>query len=428
MFGPLKLGELQRFVDAIAASVAVIEWSAGDHSVVASNARFRAMLGGSGPLTRRMPFLLKDLLPRYVRNEFIQKLDECHETKEPLEFEQAYDLKDGSRWWRLSVQPVLNDEDAVVRILVTGLDITAKVELERELRVSTSRFVSVIEAAYDGIVTVDQTQRITLFNRAAEEMFGYGQDEVMGQPLTMLLPKESRAEHERHVMRFARSPVRSRQMDERNRVHGRSKDGRTFPIEIAISKINVDGLVEFTGIIRDIADRVRLMDILEQQAQQDELTGAANRRAFQDTARAAFETGAPGKVSLMILDVDMFKSINDTYGHDGGDDVLRALASICRATVRHDDLFARIGGEEFAVLMPDTDGAQAQATAERIRRIFDERSFRFDWRGTPIPFTISAGVATKVEDDETLDTLMKRTDVALYAAKEAGRNRVVVAD
>ncbi len=133
-------------------------------------------------------------------------------------------------------------------------------------------------------------------------------------------------------------------MNERGRIYGQHRDGSLLPVEIAISKINVNGVIEFTAIIRDIADRVHLMDLLQKQAVTDELTGLPNRRSFMDTAENMFR--ADDKVSLFILDIDKFKKVNDTYGHDAGDEVLKALAEAGRASSRQFDVFARLGGEE----------------------------------------------------------------------------------
>ncbi|MEW8015529.1 MAG: diguanylate cyclase [Candidatus Sedimenticola endophacoides] len=355
-------------------------------------------------------------------------MGECLESGQPLEFEQAYDTRDGTSWWRLSLKPILDEGESVSRLLMTGQDITKKVELERQLKITSSRFASVVEAAYDCIITINQRERIVLFNKAAQELFGYHEEEVLGQCIEMLIPERYRPDHSDHVERFAHSPITSRQMEERTRVHGLHKDGTEFPVEIAISKINVGGMVEFTAIVRDIADRVRLMDQLPARASRDHLTGLLNRREFEERGAALFgtakATGTP--LSLLMIDADKFKRINDTHGHSRGDEVLRVISNVGSTTVQHRDLFARIGGEEFVVLMPETNREQALAMAERIRKIFDQQAFEHDWQGDPIPFTISVGVSSMRhgEADESIQAMQKRADIGLYRAKESGRNRV----
>ncbi len=127
----------------------------------------------------------------------------------------------------------------------------------------------------------------------------------------------------------------------------------------------------------------------------------------------------------MITDLDKFKSLNDTYGHDGGDAVLREFATRLRKNVRGIDLACRFGGEEFVVVMPDTEAAIASKVAERIRAEIEQVPFTVDASGRKVGVTVSIGVASLQPPHDTVQTLMKRADVALYEAKANGRNRVV---
>lgn len=158
----------------------------------------------------------------------------------------------------------------------------------------------------------------------------------------------------------------------------------------------------------------------------DELTGLYNRRYFDrhltvmlDKAR---EQGRD--MAVMLLDMDHFKSVNDNYGHDVGDAVLREFAVRLRRNIRGVDLACRFGGEEFVVLMPDTDFRHAQGVAERVRMAIAERSFEFA-AGRTLPITVSVGVSLNESDMDTPEALLKRADIALYRAKREGRNRVV---
>jgi len=419
---------IREFVDEIAASVAVIgRGGIGQLVIAACNDQFIEMTGGWRTGVKSLPVPLDTLIPNYARNEFRQILQECFDTGIARELEQAYDLRDGTHWWRLSLKPFRHVEGEVAKfeILVTGLEITSKMLLTHELEVSTSRFRSVVDAAYDAIITMDQQHCITLFNRAAEDLFGYSPAEMLGRPITELLPERYRANHSQYVHQFARSPVRSRQMDERNRVYGLHRDGTLLPVEIAISKINVGGLIEFTAVIRDIADRVRLMDLLQKQAVTDELTGLPNRREFTDTVESILFTDQT--LSVFILDIDFFKKINDTYGHDIGDEVLRVLAKVVMGTDRRIGVFARWGGEEFVAAMPGLAVQQAQAVAEELRATIEQQNFTHAWRlGHAIPFTVSIGVTERLPGERDVTELVKRADQALYRAKEGGRNRIEV--
>jgi PAS domain S-box-containing protein len=284
---------IQDFVNGIAASVAVVGHdNTGALVVSACNEIFFEMTGGRPAGVRCFPTPFDTLVPSYARREFRDRIQECFNTGIAQELEQAYDLRSGTQWWRLSLNPLrLKDGDtAILEILITGLDVTRKMELTHELEISTSRFRSVVDAAYDAIITIDQQHNITLFNRAAELLFGYSQSEMIGRPLSILIPQRFRQQHDEHIQHFSRSPVNSRQMDERNRIYGQHRDGSLLPVEIAISKINVNGLLEFTAVIRDIADRIHLMDLLQSEAETDELTGLPNRRTFTETAEKLFRS------------------------------------------------------------------------------------------------------------------------------------------
>ncbi|MDW7745920.1 sensor domain-containing diguanylate cyclase [Halomonas sp.] len=182
---------------------------------------------------------------------------------------------------------------------------------------------------------------------------------------------------------------------------------------------------EEVGILSSLA-RILIDSIeLRQTASSDALTGAMNRRGWMTGAKSELRRAARYRhpVSLAIMDIDMFKSVNDTWGHPAGDIVIAALADLTMDLVRDSDLFGRLGGEEFALLMPETSPDQAAAAAERIRASFE--SLPLDIRkGRPITCTVSIGVTSLCAPDDTLEQMLERADQALYHAKSGGRNRV----
>ena len=164
-------------------------------------------------------------------------------------------------------------------------------------------------------------------------------------------------------------------------------------------------------------------------SQHDGLTGLPNRSTFQKELEAALDEAerCNATVDVMFLDIDRFKSINDTYGHDAGDEVLREFASRVRAHTRGIDVVARYGGEEVVVLVPDTALEGARAVAERIREQVESAPFPIHQGTRRVPVTVSIGVAARQVGDGFGGDVLKRADLALYRAKEEGRNRVVAA-
>ncbi len=169
----------------------------------------------------------------------------------------------------------------------------------------------------------------------------------------------------------------------------------------------------------------RLNSQLEHLAMTDDLTDLANRRAFfregADEIRRSQRYRMP--LSLIMLDIDRFKEVNDTFGHDAGDAMLRRIAKILKANIRQVDLTARLGGEEFGILLPNTKNADAVFLAERLRRTIEEEGSLEE--NQKLSVTVSIGVASSSEDTPDLDALLKQADAAMYEAKRRGKNQVV---
>ena len=191
---------------------------------------------------------------------------------------------------------------------------------------------------------------------------------------------------------------------------------------------------ELTARLRTQVRRKRYNDHLRASVTQtiemavtDGLTGLHNRRYLDSHLQTLFDRAVARRrpLSVMITDLDRFKSINDTYGHDGGDDVLREFARRLRKNVRGIDLACRFGGEEFVVVMPDTEGVVAEKVAERIRAEIARSPFPVGRDGLTVTVTVSVGVSSVLKGLDTVAGLMKRADLALYEAKSGGRNRVV---
>ena len=186
--------------------------------------------------------------------------------------------------------------------------------------------------------------------------------------------------------------------------------------------------LSLTGTIMDISERKALEHRLERQAQTDSLTGLDNRGHFLEMAERELSRVQRHQLpmALAMLDLDHFKAVNDTYGHEVGDRVLKKFAEICRKSLRSIDLMGRIGGEEFAIVFPETSINRALEVVERLRESVATTEIPLD-NGLPIQITVSLGLASFDKSDVNIDVLLNRADQALYEAKRTGRNRTVVA-
>jgi diguanylate cyclase (GGDEF)-like protein len=207
---------------------------------------------------------------------------------------------------------------------------------------------------------------------------------------------------------------------------GRAHDTLTSGVPIRDAS---GACIGFRGVDRDITERKQLEAELTRQAHLDYLTGLNNRRSFMERAEEEFRRSTRyGKMlSVGMIDVDDFKKINDQYGHKVGDAVLRFLAEVCSKTLREVDIVGRMGGEEFAVLMPETHREAALDVVERLRTALASAEVPLESGAAPIRFTVSIGLATGRSADDGPEFLLNLADHALYRAKASGKNRVCMA-
>jgi diguanylate cyclase (GGDEF)-like protein/PAS domain S-box-containing protein len=292
-------------------------------------------------------------------------------------------------------------------------------------RAMADRFSLALDRIPTYIYMKDRRHRYVYANKPTLELFGCTAEDLAGSPDSRFFPPEAVARlHE------IDSRVLEQGADTAEEVVVDTPDGQRrvywevkTPIYEGDDRSRIWGLC---GISTDITERKALEGQLEQQAHLDYLTGLNNRRHFMEQgeielARAQRHGRA---LSIFMLDIDHFKQFNDTYGHKAGDQVLQKLAEVMRETLRTVDILGRIGGEEFAVLLPETGLSEASEVAERLRRGVEQAAVVFE-AGLPQHFTVSIGVTTQREKETNLDILLSEADRALYQAKDAGRNRVV---
>eukprot|EP00828_Plagiopyla_frontata_P009338 TRINITY_DN14801_c0_g2_i2.p2 TRINITY_DN14801_c0_g2~~TRINITY_DN14801_c0_g2_i2.p2 ORF type:complete len:298 (+),score=118.44 TRINITY_DN14801_c0_g2_i2:86-979(+) len=205
----------------------------------------------------------------------------------------------------------------------------------------------------------------------------------------------------------------------------RLANGDIRDVEVYSGPILVQGKQLLYSLVHDVTERVRLERELERMATTDALTGADNRHRFFQRAgeelTRSLRYGHP--LCVLMLDIDHFKHINDSYGHQSGDAVLKALVVLSLNTLRETDVFGRMGGEEFAAILTETDLKAGLLVAERLRESLQKCTVR-DVGGHEIHFTVSIGVVERRETDADMEAIIRRADEALYRAKHMGRNCV----
>lgn len=206
------------------------------------------------------------------------------------------------------------------------------------------------------------------------------------------------------------------------------QDGQTIWVEINAQVRPADSRhpdAKVEGVLSDITERKRMLEELRHLATTDSLTGLYNRRHFLELCERELRRvhRYPNDIALLMLDADHFKNINDMYGHDAGDQVLRIISRLCRAHVREVDIVGRMGGEEFAILLPQTGFSATLDIAERLRTAIAQTTLPLT-DGQMLRFTVSIGGYTFTGRKLAVDELLKAADQALYAAKRNGRNQV----
>ena len=314
------------------------------------------------------------------------------------------------------------------RVMAVIQDVTAEVRRERQLRQSDAWLNAILTRISDyALAAVDRHGRLCDWNESITRVTGFG-EHVIGSPYSIFYPPDAMtAEHLLDRLREAEHNGWS--MDEGLRLRA---DGSQFWGSALIAPLpdreafgDDPDAPAYCLILRDISDKRAATEKRRQAAFCDHLTALANRRAFFEAAELEIERAAhtPRQLAVIVFDADHFKGVNDRHGHPAGDRVLCDLANALRDTFRAVDTVARLGGEEFAVLLPSTGIAQALAVAERLRAQVATRLVAVD--GVEIAYTVSAGVAVLDANDALgIDALIKRADQALYAAKAQGRNRV----
>jgi diguanylate cyclase (GGDEF)-like protein/PAS domain S-box-containing protein len=303
-----------------------------------------------------------------------------------------------------------------------------KCQADMKSHEATQHTQAILDNMADGVITINTYGLMESFNKAACSIFGYESQETIGNNVSMLMPSEVEVEHDSYLERY-RINGEARVVGVQREVEGLRKDGSKFPMSLAVSKIIRGGKTTFIGLVRDLTQHHLDLEKIEQLAFYDPLTNLPNRRLLMDRLNQAMytsiRTGEHGGV--IFLDMDHFKLLNDTRGHDVGDMLLKQVATRLGSCVRDGDSIARFGGDEFVVLLEALSVHEVEAAAQAKTvaiNILDALGQAYDLGDTTYRSSPSIGIVLFMEDHESIDDVIKKADVAMYQAKTAGRNTI----
>lgn len=304
--------------------------------------------------------------------------------------------------------------------------ITERNRADDAAREEEARYKILAETASEVIITVDETANIVFANRAAEAVFGYGAGELSGQPLQLLVPQHLRTAHHSGFHRYLQTGTR-RVTARSVELPGLHKDGHTVPLELSFADFTQNGKRYVTAIGRDVTQRRVFEQQLQEMAFYDGLTGLPNRVLFLERLSQALNRMHPdiGAVSVLYMDLDNFMVLNDSLGHELGDQLLKAVSNRIKALLDERTTVARIAGDEFAILLQPvaSDCAEALALADRLLTALKEP---FHLNGLEIYSGISVGIAVDRDGSLQAKDLIRYANVAMLRAKQKGKGQVLL--
>ena len=311
----------------------------------------------------------------------------------------------------------------------------ADTRLEQSLqaqRESALHTQAILDNVGDAVVTIDEQGLIESFNMAACAMFGYRAEEALGQNVAMLMPQLHRSQHDGYLAHYqgtgeARVIGRSRELQ------GQRQDGSLFPMTLSVSRVQRSQRTTFIGLIVDITVRRQAEEDIHRLANYDPLTELPNRSLLlKHLKRAMAAAGRSGQAgALMFLNLDHFKQVNDHLGHAAGDDLLRQVAARLVASVREADTVARVGGDEFVLVLEALGATEREAAAHAelmAHKLRGALAQPYTVDGKAVASTPSLGIVMMVQEQDDLEALLKQADAAMVQAKAMGRNRMCFFD
>ncbi|NHZ93017.1 EAL domain-containing protein [Massilia sp. CCM 8733] len=341
-----------------------------------------------------------------------------------------YERADGERLHIDVTTAAIVDSDGVARVAIAVLhDVSQLKHTEMAAAAEKERALVTLAALTDGVITADRGGAIMTVNPAAERMLGVPGDAARGLRFRELLHIEEPAAAEATFGAIERCLGQHQTTDGLPHATLVSQDGTRFAVENAVAPVILDNgeLIGAVLIMHDVTESKRLLRRLGFEASHDALTGLVNRREFELRLQRAIERAQhPGGAcaALLYMDLDQFKVVNDTCGHQAGDDLLKRLAGTYSEHVRERDTLARIGGDEFALIIEHCGVDEAMAVAQKI--LDATRTFRYVCKGRVFQLGVSIGLTPIDGGTISVEEAMRRADHACYIAKDRGRNRIYV--
>lgn len=377
-----------------------------------------------------------DRLVKVSDRAALQALDELVKVNQKLfnaSFDKNQALIDNVRFYQtLSLTVLLLLSLLLLLFLKRKAGLVKKVQsLQKEILCYENLYEGTLDSMVDACIITDATGIIENFNEITLQTFGYESHELMGQRIEILIPEGEHKQHHADYMKSA--SMRKKVLFKGRELKAQKKDGSEISVEITVTPLSVNGQLKFVGIIHDITDRMKLMEQLgavllqlRNEATKDYLTGLMNRKAFFEHAEKVWSLAKRNHepLCMLMLDIDLFKEINDTYGHNSGDRVLKGLAELFEHECRKEDLICRYGGEEFLILLESQPAKGAMEFANRIRQAVEVAEMDIG-EGVKIQITVSIGlVAVECDEIPSMKEMISLADKVLYQAKTNGRNQV----
>jgi len=305
--------------------------------------------------------------------------------------------------------------------MLVARDVSERQRATEEIIQREERLSKIMDAMVEALVIIDCDGIIETFNVAAEQMFEYAADEVLGQPVSILMAEDDGAHHQDHVRQYLQTGQK-RILGLGREVQARRSDGTTFPADLAVSEMKVGGRRLFIGMMRDITERKIAEQRLLFLATRNPLTGLPNRALFRERLEAAMARADDNQtqIGILFIDLDHFKNINDTLGHPAGDRVLQMAGRRLQGHVRPGDTVSHQSGDEFTVILENISGDDE--VSEISHRMLEDLSRPFEVDGREIYTSGSIGVVLYPHTRGGISNLLRNVDTAVNFAKKKGRN------